>query len=93
MSCLYKMCLVSYLSLIDCDPVCCSKPLVALDVIDPVLQVAVPFSQIHLKEISQQVFQIGTEVGGKSYLAKKKKVLTVKRCVFCRSTAILLVER
>lgn len=47
-SSLLKMHSVSCLSLIDCDPVCCGKPFVAFDVVDAVLQVAVPFGQIHL---------------------------------------------
>lgn len=66
--CQYKMCVASCLSLIDCDPVCCGKPFVAFDVVDSILQVAVAFGQIHLQQVSQHVFQVRAEVGGKSYL-------------------------
>lgn len=62
------MCLKSCLSLIDCDPVCCSKPFMTLDVVDAVLQVPVTFGQIDLQQVSQQVLQIRAEVGSKSYL-------------------------
>jgi len=34
--------------LVDSDPLCAGKPLVVLDVHHPVLQVPVPFGQIHL---------------------------------------------
>lgn len=64
--------LVSCLSLVDCDPVCCGKPFVALDVIDSVLQVAVTFCQIHLQQVSQQILQVGAEVGGESHLERRR---------------------
>lgn len=70
--CHYIMCTWSCLSLVDCDPVCCGKPFVALDVIDSVLQVAVTFGQIHLQQVSQQIFQVRAEVGGESYLGRSK---------------------
>lgn len=57
-----------YLSFINCDPVRCCEPFVTLDVADAVLQVAVTFGQIYLQQVSQQVLQIGAEVGGESYL-------------------------
>lgn len=56
------MYLVSYLSLIDCDPVCCGKPFVTFDVVDAILQIAVTFGQIHLQKVSQQIFQVRAEV-------------------------------
>ena len=59
---------MSCLSLVDCDPVCCGKPFVALDVIDSILQVAITFCQIHLQQVSQQILQIRAEVGWKSHL-------------------------
>lgn len=48
--------LATYLPFVDGDPICCSEPLVALDVIDTVLQVAIAFGQVHLQQIPQQVF-------------------------------------
>lgn len=69
----YKMCLVSCLSFVDCNPVCCGKPFMALDVIDPVLQVAETFGEIHLQQVSQQILQVGAKVRGKSYLERKIK--------------------
>lgn len=66
------MCMASCLSLVDCDPVCCGKPFVALYVIDSVLQVAITFGQIHLQQVSQQILQVGAEVGGESYLERRR---------------------
>ena len=63
-----KCVLVSCLSLVDCDPVCCRKPFVSLDVVDSVLQVAVTFRQIHLQQVSQQILQVRAEVGGEPHL-------------------------
>lgn len=56
------------LSLVDGDPVRRGEPLVALDVVDAVLQVAVAFRQIDLQQVPQQVLQVGAEVGGESHL-------------------------
>lgn len=65
------MCSVSCLSLIDCDPVCCGKPFMALYIIDSVLQVAITFCQIHLQQVSQQILQVRAEVGGESHLERR----------------------
>lgn len=56
------------LSLIDGDPVRCGEPLVALDVVNSVLQVAVAFCEINLQQVSQQILQVGAEVRGESHL-------------------------
>ena len=41
-----------YLLLIDGDPVCRQEPLVALDIVDTVLEIAEPFRQVDLQEIA-----------------------------------------
>lgn len=43
--------MTSHLSLIDGDPICRGKPFVVFDVIDAVLEVAIPLRQVHLKQI------------------------------------------
>ena len=48
--------------LVDCDPICGREPLVVLDVVDGVFQVAVPLGQVDLKQVPQQVLQITTEM-------------------------------
>ena len=55
---------IYYPLLVDCDPICCGKPFVVLDIVDSVFQVAVPLGEVHLKEVPQQVLQITAEVGG-----------------------------
>ena len=50
--------------MVDCDPICCGKPFVVLDIVDSVFQVAVPLGEVHLKKVPQQVLQITTEVRG-----------------------------
>lgn len=47
--------LASYLSLVDGNPVSGGKPLVALDIIDSIPEVAKALGQIHLKQVSQQI--------------------------------------
>lgn len=61
------------LSLVDGDPVRRGEPLVALDVVDSVLQVAVALCQIHLQQVSQQILQVGAEVGGESHLRARAR--------------------
>lgn len=46
------------LPLIDGDPVCGGEPLVALDVIDAILEIAETFGQVHLEQVPQQVLQV-----------------------------------
>ena len=58
----------SHFLLVDGDPVRSCKPLVALDVRHSILQVPKPLGQVHLKEIAQQVLQVGREVRGESHL-------------------------
>lgn len=53
---------MSYLSLVDGNPVSGGKPLVALDIIDSIPEVAKALGQIHLKQISQQILQVWAEV-------------------------------
>ena len=47
-----------YLSLVDGYPISGSEPLVALDIIDSVPEVAKTLRQVHLQQISQQVLQV-----------------------------------
>lgn len=44
------------LPLVDGYPVRCGEPLVALYVVDAVLQVAIALGQVHLQQVPQQVF-------------------------------------
>lgn len=53
---------MSYLSLVNGNPVSGGKPLVALDIIDSIPEVAKALGQIHLKQISQQILQVWAEV-------------------------------
>ena len=57
-----------YLLLVSGNPVCGDEPLVALDVVDAVFEVAVPLCQVDLQQVSQQVLQVPTEVGRKAHL-------------------------
>lgn len=68
---------MSCLSLVDCDPVCCGKPFVALDVVHAVLQVAIAFCQIHLQQVSQQILQVGAEVGGEPHLERRRNMFRI----------------
>ena len=56
------------LPLVDGDPVGGGEPLVALDVVDAVLQVPVALGQVHLQEVPQHVLQVRAEVGRESHL-------------------------
>uniref|UniRef100_A0A6B0UTZ9 Putative secreted protein n=1 Tax=Ixodes ricinus TaxID=34613 RepID=A0A6B0UTZ9_IXORI len=51
-----------HLLLVDGDPVGGGEPLVVLDVVDPVLEVAKALGQVHLKQVPQQVLQVRREV-------------------------------
>ena len=42
-----------------------------LDVVDSILQVTVAFSQVHLQQVTQQVFQVRAEVGWEAHLERK----------------------
>ena len=61
----------SYLLLVDGDPVRGREPLVALDVVDPVLEVSVPLGQVDLEEVPEEVLQVAREVRGEADLDKK----------------------
>ena len=55
---------IHYPLLVDCDPICCGKPFVVLDIVDSVFQVAVPLGEVHLQKVPQKVFQITAKVRG-----------------------------
>ena len=63
----------THLLLVDGDPVCAGEPLMALDVIDTVLEVAISLCQINLQEVSQEVLQIPAEVGRETDLREFKE--------------------
>ena len=58
------------LLLVDGYPVGEREPLVVLDVVDAVLQIAVAFGQVDLEQIAQQVLEVRAEVRGKAHLAR-----------------------
>lgn len=60
------------LSLIDGNPVCCGEPLVILYVIDTILQVPKSLCQVNLKQVPQQILEVGAKVRGKSNLQNCK---------------------
>lgn len=68
---------MSYLSLVDGDPVSGGKPLVSFDIIDSIPEVAKALGQIHLKQISQQILQVWAEVRWEANL------WTVKAAFMC----------
>ncbi len=67
----------SYLLLVDGDPVRGREPLVALDVVDPVLEVSVPLGQVDLEEVPEEVLQVAREVRGEADLDKKTHKLII----------------
>ncbi len=80
----------TYLSLVDGDPVCRWEPLVVLDVVHAVLEVAVPLRQVDLQQILQQVLQVRTEVGGEPHLRAQQwhewVVRTVREITYGKAT-------
>lgn len=66
--------LASYLPLVDGNPVGGGKPLVALDIIDSIPEVAKALGQVHLQQISQQIFQVWAEVGRKANLQTTESI-------------------
>lgn len=40
-----------HLSLVDGDAISCGKPLVVLDIVDPILEVSRTFGEVHLQEV------------------------------------------
>ena len=65
--------MVSNLALVGGDPVGGLVPVVALDILHSILQVAEALGQVDLQQVPQQVFQVSSEVGGEAYLKKKQK--------------------
>lgn len=41
----------THLSLVDGDAISCGKPLVVLDIVDPILEVSRTFGEVHLQEV------------------------------------------
>ncbi|TNN70345.1 hypothetical protein EYF80_019371 [Liparis tanakae] len=68
----HKKLLGGYERLPDGDPIGGGKPLVALDIVDSVPEVAEALGQVHLQQISQQILQVRAEVGGKANLQTSK---------------------
>lgn len=58
----------THLPLVDGNPVSRGKPLVVLDVIDPILEVPIALGKVYLKEVPQQILQVGAEVGWEPHL-------------------------
>lgn len=50
------------LAVVDGDPIGGSEPLVVLDVVHSVLEVAVALGEVHLEQVAQQILQVGAEV-------------------------------
>lgn len=65
--------ILSCLSLVDGDPVRRGEPLVILYVIHAVLQVSKSLRQVDLKQISQQILQVGAEVRGEPDLQARRR--------------------
>lgn len=66
--------LASYLPLVDGNPVGGGKPLVALDIVYSIPEIAEALGQVHLQQISQQIFQVWAEVGWKANLQTEESV-------------------
>lgn len=60
----------AHLPLVDGDPVSCGKPLVVLDIVDPILEIPEAFGEVHLQQVPQQILQVGAEVGWEPYLER-----------------------
>lgn len=84
--------LTSYLPLVDGNPVGGGKPLVALDIIDSIPEVAKALGQVHLQQISQQIFQVWAEVGRKANLQTTESNQSLVRSVFSGTRLIILGE-
>ena len=84
---------IYYPLLVDCDPICCGKPFVVLDIVDSVFQVAVPLGEVHLQQVPQQVFQITAEVRGNkaaflgTYTLRCAWLCTFHGCVYGKYVA------
>ena len=63
-------CWMTYLLLVDGNPVSGCKPLMILNVIDTILQVAIALGQVYLQQVAQQVLQVWAEVGWEADLNK-----------------------
>lgn len=78
----------SHLPLVDGDPISGGKPLVALDIVDSIPEVAKALGQVHLQQISQQILQVWAEVGGKANL---QTVKAVSECVLKPSVLYIML--
>lgn len=58
----------SHLLLIDIDPINWLKPAMGFDIRHSILKVAISLGQVNLKKISQQIFQLGSEMRRKTNL-------------------------
>jgi hypothetical protein len=61
-----------YLLLVDSNPVHRPEPLVALDVVDTVLQISESLRNVNLKQVPQQVLDVCTEMGRESNLGNSR---------------------
>ena len=63
-----------YLFLVYGDEICRGKPFVTSYVVDAVLEVAVTFREIHLKQVAQEFLQLTAEMRRKPHLHHTIKV-------------------
>lgn len=61
---------VAHLPLVDGNPVSCGKPLVVLDIVNPILEVPKAFGEVHLQQVPQQILQVRAEVGWEPHLER-----------------------
>lgn len=57
-----------YLLLVNSNPIGGGEPLVVLDVIDSILEVAISLGEVNLEKIAKKILQVATEVRGKPNL-------------------------
>jgi len=65
-----RECIVDLL-LKDGNPVDATKPTMFLDVVDSVLEVAIPLAQVRLQQVSYDIFHVATEMRRKPNLQTK----------------------
>ena len=59
----------------------CGKPLVALNILDPILQIPEALREVHLKEILEEVAQFGRKMGRKAHLSAYDLLVDLDRLV------------
>lgn len=59
---------VTYLLLIDCNPVRGAEPFMALDITHAILQIPKSFGKVNLQKVSEKILQIRAEVRREPYL-------------------------